>query len=152
MNVVCWLRNKKGFTLIEMLIVLSLFFVIVSFFPMLMKTVSSGYQIQMVSSQQVTTFFNHLAHDIREAVKVEVDENGLVLTKSNEDKFRIELLPSNQIRRTRNGQGHVLLLEQVTIFSCSTSLQVVHCQVELNSGYSAKKSILIPYGRKGEEE
>jgi competence protein ComGF len=152
MNVVCWLRNKKGFTLLEMLIVLSLFLIIVAVFPLIMKTLVSGYHVEMIASQQVTIFFNHLARDIREAVEVDGDNNGLTLTKSNEDKFRIELLPSKQIRRTRNGEGHVLLLEQVTTFSCSTSVQVVYCQLELNSGYRTTKSMLSPYGLKGDEK
>ncbi|MFC0470969.1 prepilin-type N-terminal cleavage/methylation domain-containing protein [Halalkalibacter kiskunsagensis] len=116
MNGVCWPLDKKGFTLIEMLIVLTLFFIIVSIFPVLLKTVSNGSHVQTVSSQQVTTFFNHLAHDVREAVKVEVVDNGVVITKSNGDKFRVEMLSSNQIRRTRNGEGMFSFLNKLHYF------------------------------------
>ncbi|MDT8863031.1 ComGF family competence protein [Alkalihalobacillus sp. MEB130] len=151
MNAAYILRTEKGFTLIELLISLSIFLLIVSIFPNMILTRTSGFYTDTISSQQVMTFFNQLAHDSRGSVQAEIKEGALYFTMSNNDRIKIELLATHQMRRTRNNEGHNLLLEGVKSFTCVTSTKRVVCEVVLLNGYQSKKSMLIPFERGGQK-
>ncbi|WP_227938534.1 ComGF family competence protein [Alkalihalobacillus deserti] len=150
MNIAYWLRIEKGFTLIEILLVLSLFLLIVSFFSTFVLTVTKGYQTDKITFQQVTMFFNQISQDFRVTSNVEVGQGILILRSEEEKDIEIRLLSSGQVRRTRDGEGNVLLLEEVDTFSCSTYKQIVHCKVVIKSLASFNKSFLLPYGNEVE--
>ncbi|MFC0561651.1 ComGF family competence protein [Halalkalibacter alkalisediminis] len=145
MNIVCWLRIKKGFTLIEVLLVLSLFLLVVSFFTPFFLTVTTGYQVEKVTFQQVTMFYNHISQDIKLASDVKVEQGSLILRREEEKNIEIRLLPSGQVRRTSDGEGNVLLLEDVQTFSCRIQYQLLRCKVVIRNLDSFNKSFLLPH-------
>ncbi len=147
MNGVSLLRNEKGFSMIELLIALVIFLIIVSMFPKIMLVRTSGYYTNTISPQQVMTFFNQLAHEIRIASKGEVIEGTLRLTRFNGDLIDIELLESKQLRSRKNKEGHNLLIEQVKAFSCSVSERIVTCDIEMLDGYRSSKTMLLLYAK-----
>ncbi len=151
MNIVCWQRGERGFTLIEMLLVLSFLLLLLFFFPSLMKTVVTGYEFGQDPSRDVTVFFNHLSIDVREAIEVETGPNSLIINKGPRELYLVELISSKQIRRLRNGAGHVLMLEQVESFSCQAMEQLVRCEVELASGKKVSRSMVMLYPVVSEE-
>ncbi|KHF38083.1 competence type IV pilus minor pilin ComGF [Halalkalibacter okhensis] len=149
MNVVSMLRNERGFSLMELLMALAIFIIIASLLPKLILIRSHGYYTNVISTQQVMTFFNQLAHEVRESKKGEVIEGTLRLTKYNEDIVDIEVLQSKQIRSRKNKEGHNLLIEQVKTFSCEVAEYLVTCEIEMLDGYRSSKMMLMQYARKG---
>ena len=145
MNIVCWVRVEKGFTLLEVLLVLSLSLLVVSFFTPLLFTVTKGYQVERVTFQQVTMFFNHLTQDMKLATEVEVAQGALILRREEEKDIEIRLLASGKVRRTSDGEGNVFLLEGVDSFSCSAQHQLLRCQVVIGRGESFNRSFLLPF-------
>ncbi|GAE28442.1 hypothetical protein JCM9140_4667 [Halalkalibacter wakoensis JCM 9140] len=144
--------GHKGFSLVELLMALSIFLVLVSFFPTLTLIRTNGYQTDPTSSQQVMTFFNQLAHDVRESDDARLNEGRLQLVHYTDDVLEIELMPSKQLRRTRNREGHNLLLENVKSFSCQIENKLVACSIELLNGYKESKTMLMAYVRGGRGE
>lgn len=155
MNIVYWLQNERGFTLIEMLLVLSLSLILLSFVPTFMKTIVTGHQIKEASSEELLVFFNYLSRDIKEASDVTFDQEKILLNKGLSDQYVIERVSTTgQIRRLRNGVGHVLLLDQAESFHCGYSAaKLVECEVVLQSGASMKRtmSAFYPLFFKGDE-
>lgn len=145
MNIACWRRDERGFTLIEMLLVLSISLLLLFLFPSLMKTIATGHDLEHDSSEDVTVFFNHLVRDVREAVAVEVGPDRLHIDKGNGQHYLIERMSSKQIRRLRNGAGHVLMLEQVESFSCYSRGQLVRCKITLENGDKVTRSMAMLY-------
>ncbi|MET3507009.1 competence protein ComGF [Halalkalibacter oceani] len=146
-------HDEKGFTLLEMLLVLSLILLLLSLFPLMMNVNLSASKVFPGQDQEVTMFFNHLSKDIREATEVVGGRNQLLIEKGGNESLFIELMPSQQIRRLRNGLGHVLLLERVRSFSCRTTGRLVHCEVELTAGVKKQRTMamLYPYERREAE-
>lgn len=151
MNTVYWRSNERGFTLIEMLLALSISLLIVLLLPSLVKTIGSGHELERDFSRDVSLFLNHLSRDVREAQTVETGVNMLLIDKGSRGRYLIELTPSNQIRRTLNRAGHVLHLENVYSFHCQLSGQMVFCEVELLNGKKGSRSMFIPYPLTREE-
>ncbi|NEU29633.1 ComGF family competence protein [bacterium LRH843] len=142
MNTAYWHRNERGFTLIEMLLVLSILLLLVSFFPAFMKIIVTGHELE--NDSDIMVFFNHLARDVREAKVVETGNRMILVRMSEKERYLTELIPStNQIRRLRNGVGHVLLLERVKSFQCHSSGQIVHCGVEMLNGKKQSRSMIV---------
>lgn len=146
-------RDEKGFTLLEMLLVLSLILLLLSLFPLIMNVNLSASKVIPGQEQDVTMFFNHLSKDIREATEVVGGRNQLLIEKGRNESLFIELMPSQQIRRQRNGLGHVLLLERVQSFTCNTTRRLVRCEVELTNGVKKQRTMamLYPDNRREEE-
>ncbi len=145
MNTVYWRTDERGFTLIEMLLALSISLLIMLLLPSLVKTIGSGHEIGRDFSRDVSLFFNHLSCDVREAQTVETGVNMLFIDKGSRGRYSIELTSSNQLRRTLNRAGHVLLLEDVHSLHCQLSGQMVLCEVELLNGQRESRSMFIPH-------
>ncbi len=156
MSVVSLRQDERGFTLIEMLFVLLLFVLSLSFLPTLMSAILTGHSLKGETTQHMSVFFNHVARDIREAQAVELGIGAIFIDKGNGDRFTIERLPkTNQIRRLRNGAGHVLMLEEVSSFQCSSNNQLIDCTVKLLSGEKMRRVMpyyYVPVKWEGEEE
>jgi competence protein ComGF len=144
-------QSEKGFTFIEILLVLSLLFLLISFFSNLIMAITNGYHAERVASQQVTMFFNQVAQDARGASDVRIGQSSLVLKRIGQKDIEIKLLESGQVRRTSDGEGNVLLHQHVEHFSCSLFKKVVTCTLIIQGGGQYQKSLFIPY-RKLEEE
>ncbi|WP_062048157.1 prepilin-type N-terminal cleavage/methylation domain-containing protein [Bacillus sp. JCM 19034] len=74
-------QRNSGFTFFEMLIVITVLFVIVTLIPMIMKQAINNVKFDVVSDQEVTVFFQYLARDMREAKQYELDGNAILLKK-----------------------------------------------------------------------
>lgn len=138
MNAVCSRKDERGFTLLEMLVSLSLLIVVVSLFPSFLRTMTESDEATL----QTAVFFNHLARDIREAHEVAIGLESIEVTKKNGDRYLIERVArTNQIRRMRNRQGHVLMLDDVRSFHCTASGRLVTCAVERLNGDTLERTI-----------
>lgn len=145
MRFVCYLRDKRAFTLIELIIVLAIILAIVVVFPLAFKTVYTSQQTGSTSPRELTLFFHHLAVEVREAAYMTTTSNAVQIINHDGDRVTIELLSSAQIRRTFKGTGHNLMLEKVRIFSCTTSGRLLTCYVEMENGLTSKKTFYQPY-------
>lgn len=145
MNGVYWRENEYGFTMLEMLITLSITLIVLSLLPPLLSTVKTSYT-NVSTDIQMTVFFNHLTRDIREAQIVHIDDGALDLIKGDGERYRIERVSgTSQMRRLREGTGHVLLLDRVHSFTCTSHHQLITCSVERHDGTKMKRSMAYYY-------
>ncbi|WP_198510234.1 competence type IV pilus minor pilin ComGF [Bacillus solitudinis] len=124
------LKDEKGFTLLESLLALTIFLMIVSLFPLVMKTVQTSLLSSSTSNLESTIFFNQLAHEVKESIHLSSYDQTLKLEKGNGDVITIERISSGVIRRLRNGTGHVQMLSEVKEFKCHIVESFVDCQVK----------------------
>lgn len=152
MNIASLLQSERAFTLIEMLLVLSILLLLLAFFPSLMSVVVTGHQLKDQSSQDMTIFFNHLARDVKEAREIETGYDFIQIEKGDGDRYVIERISSNKLRRQRNYAGHVLLLEDVRSFQCTPLHQLIQCEVVRLNGMKMTRSIPYLYPYEEEED
>jgi competence protein ComGF len=107
------IENNKGYTLLEMLIVLSLFLMISSFFPLLFSVLSKWIdQPSSLHPFEWEVATAQIAMDVREAKKIVILEGMMTLEGFNQDVISYELY-ENMLRRTVNGTGHEVVLQNI---------------------------------------
>ncbi|MBP3952342.1 competence type IV pilus minor pilin ComGF [Bacillus suaedae] len=141
----CLQLDRKAFTLIELLIVLSILLLILSILPPMIQTVATGLQTGSTSPRELTVFFSHLSDEVRESSFIDLRPGKLILHKADGDRITIELYSSTKIRRTVNGAGHVLMLEGVKTFYCDNEDILIQCEVIMQDGLTYRKSLIPLY-------
>jgi competence protein ComGF len=107
-------KQSSGFTLIEMLITLSCFLIIVSFFPVLLNVKwFKEYQSERFNPLEWQLFARQVTVEIREAKEIELKNRTVHLYKVNGEKVSFEKY-GNLIRRRVNGQGHEIILQYIS--------------------------------------
>ena len=111
-----WIMRNKGFTLIEILVVLTLFFIVLSSTFLLLQSTSRFWQKfcdKMASFEVVTSVSNVISNDIREAKLVSAEAAGqrLVLIDIDNNSIQYELI-SGRIRRRKGGSSSYLTYDE----------------------------------------
>ncbi|MBM7660863.1 competence protein ComGF [Bacillus mesophilus] len=109
------IQNEKGYTLLEMLLVLSIFLMVSSFFPLLFSVLSQW--IEQPSSLhpfewEVATA--QITMDVREANKIVITEGMVTLEGANSELISYESY-GDLMRRTVNGTGHEVVMQNVNL-------------------------------------
>jgi competence protein ComGF len=107
------MKKEDGYTLLEMLISLTLFFMIMSFVPVIIK-MTQDYQKTAVSlsTQEWDLFLQQLTFELREGEQVKTGYQKVSFMNSYDQTITYEKYGKN-IRRRVNGTGHEILLQNI---------------------------------------
>jgi competence protein ComGF len=108
------MRKEGGFTLLEMLITFSLFLMIMSFLPVMIK-MTKEQQVAAVSLSKLEwdIFLQQLTFEVREGYDVECNNQQLTFTNYGQQKVTYERY-GQMIRRRVAGAGHEVLLQNIS--------------------------------------
>ncbi|WP_059103249.1 competence type IV pilus minor pilin ComGF [Shouchella shacheensis] len=134
--------DERGFTLLEQLVALAIFFLIVAVVPQLLKAVPHSLQAGQVHQQDVQMFFNHIAKEAKEAELVVWRGEGLQVHETSDSVISYEIRRAGTIQRFRNRAGHVPVLEGVERFECATETEYVRCTVQMEKGPEYTRTFL----------
>ncbi len=108
--------NSKGFTLLEMLFSFSVYCIIVSFFPLLVRLIIDDQPLEMRTQRmEWEVFISQMKKEVRLSNKVTVNSNQILLLEKNGKIIIYEKYGSN-IRRRVDYKGHEVLLQNVNFF------------------------------------
>ena len=110
-------HKNDGFTLLEVLVSFSIILILTAFFPLLLKSLSllteKGDGIHPL---ELEVFIQQATREVRNAKKVSVEGNAMVIINQNDQRVTYEFYQKN-VRRRVNGTGHELLLHGVESIS-----------------------------------
>ncbi|RSL30973.1 prepilin-type N-terminal cleavage/methylation domain-containing protein [Salibacterium salarium] len=115
-SVYSFCRNKKGMTLIEILVSLTVLMIcasVIIFYVPLFKTDT------LTSRQEIQLFFQQLKDDVDHAYTVERSKNEIVI-KEKDNYFQYVKSGKNIVRR-KNGSGHEIVLQNINGFSAQVT-------------------------------
>jgi competence protein ComGF len=104
------MNKNDGFTLIEVLLAFSIFLVIASFIPQLLKLIS--YEPKHLHNIEVSLFFQQLAIDIQKSAAIDVANNVLYLQQEKDEQVTYAQF-QQRIRRQVNQKGQEIALQNV---------------------------------------
>ncbi|WP_216831711.1 competence type IV pilus minor pilin ComGF [Alkalihalobacterium elongatum] len=112
--------NERGFTLIEVILTLTILIILVSLFPLIVRIIPViTPPTEQPHIMQVELFFNQFSMEIREAREIHVMGGRLLLYKSNGSVVSIERF-GTIVRRRVNGLGHDVFLRHVSNITFNT--------------------------------
>ncbi|MDN4525302.1 competence type IV pilus minor pilin ComGF [Fictibacillus fluitans] len=106
--------KPNGFTLIETVVALSIFLLLASFSPLLIKVLSPPAE-NRVPAEELESFYLSIGPLIREASQVTATGDRLNLTSDSGQQVTFSFY-ENKIRKQVNGQGHEIWLFSVKQF------------------------------------
>ncbi|MFC3882898.1 competence type IV pilus minor pilin ComGF [Bacillus songklensis] len=108
------MRREGGYTLLEMLITFSLFLMMMSFLPVIIK-MTKEQQVVAVSLSKLEwdIFLQQLTLELREGYDVECNDQKLTFTNYRQQKVTYERY-GQMIRRRVVGTGHEVLLQNIS--------------------------------------
>lgn len=108
--------NETGFTLIEVLLALSMLLIIVFFMGPIFQTILQNQASQKaLQSMEWEVFCMQMKKEIRLSSKAEVVSGRLILTKDGETVYYEKY--GSYLRRRVNSLGHEILLQNVSNYS-----------------------------------
>jgi competence protein ComGF len=132
-------RQSRGFTIIEMLIVLSVVLLIVSFFPILLdiRWLQTEKQSQF-NRLEWQVLLQQLKQEMRESRQIASDGEKLYLYKRGGEEVCLEQYGSF-VRRRVNSQGNEIVLQSISSIQYKLAENGVEVMVIANDGkrYSA---------------
>ena len=97
-------RNEKGYTLIELLLIISILSIFTSFLSVIIFQLKPAINVDVQERYEVSNFFIQLKKDLRTAQNIEIQPNQLCFYK---ETSRICYgLRGNRINRTNNNSGN----------------------------------------------
>ncbi len=111
----CILRVKsdKGFTILEMLVVLLIVMTLTSLFPILFSILSQWTNEQSrLHPFEWEVAMSQLLMEVREGKEIRIRDGNLELTNYDNKVISYEKY-SNMLRRRVNGKGHEVILQQI---------------------------------------
>jgi competence protein ComGF len=108
------IMNRKGFTLLEVILVLSILSVIASLFPTVIKTISPPKHTG-IHPHELAIFFQQIGSEIKGSKSAEVKESSLFLLLPSGTVISYEQSGNKLIRKV-NGTGYELVLQNVFVF------------------------------------
>ncbi|WP_017755765.1 competence type IV pilus minor pilin ComGF [Calidifontibacillus oryziterrae] len=133
------LRNK-GFTMLDFLFSFSIFLIIASFFPMLIKLFATN---SVTISYDVDLLFAHMEIEIVEACYISVSGSTLLLTMGDGRIVSFEKY-HDDIRRRVNGAGNEIIIQDIEDISYELVERGVIVTVQQNGKWIKKRLSLAP--------
>ncbi|WP_100488602.1 competence type IV pilus minor pilin ComGF [Sporolactobacillus pectinivorans] len=108
------MRNQNGFTLISMMLALSIFTVALILAGSLLHMVSSRFKDDLSVQKEINLFFAQTATELHlsDAVSTSPDHQKLFIEKGNE-KVNYERSNPQRVIRLVSGQGYEIVLQHV---------------------------------------
>lgn len=123
------MKKEDGYTLLEMLLSFSLFFMMMSFVPVIIKMTKDYQQIVVsLSTQEWELFLQQLTFEVREGKQIEPGYQKLKFMNDDNQTIIYEKYGKN-IRRRVNGTGHEVLLQNVSSIQFTKVSQGIFIQV-----------------------
>lgn len=135
------LRKDNGFTLVEMLVSLSIFIVISSFAAGLFTFFKTGLveQSSSINQKEWEVFISQLKQDVWISTSRQVTGNRLYLVVE-EDVILIEQY-QDKVRRRLNGTGHEVMLQEISRLEVDTNGRVVTITIYDKQGKSFSRKV-----------
>ncbi|MBN8250391.1 prepilin-type N-terminal cleavage/methylation domain-containing protein [Priestia flexa] len=128
------MRNQKGFTLVEMLLSLTIFFVIVSFIPPVLSLANQKYAPDdLATEMEWEIFIQQLTKEYRRAHHVSVNERILSLRIDGEPLVTYEPF-NDKVRRRVDQSGHEVVLQFVKLIEYKYESNLLHIKVVYKHG------------------
>lgn len=105
------IKQSKGFTLLEVLVTLSIFLIVASVIPHFFNVIKQS-EPKHLQRMEVSLFFQQLANDIQQAATISVVNNTLYLEKNKDETVTYGYF-TNRIRRQINNKGQEIALQNV---------------------------------------
>ncbi|AXF54759.1 prepilin-type N-terminal cleavage/methylation domain-containing protein [Salicibibacter kimchii] len=100
--------NDRGFTLLEMVIAMFMFFAVVAVVPILLQTANPPSSELSRDDQEIQTWFQEISKEAKYARDFAVEQNRLIITDIDGVERSFRKSGSNLIRSGRTG-GHSVL-------------------------------------------
>lgn len=104
------MKNNNGFTLLETLVAFSIFLVIITSLPQVLKIIH--FERKLLHHMETTLFFQQLSMDVQQAFSITVVNNRLHLQHSEHEQVTYDLF-QDRIRRQVNNLGQETVLQNV---------------------------------------
>src|SRR5699024_9365095 len=131
-------KNEQGFTLISMLITITILFTTLPFLVYLIQSVSISSNYQEIS---VHHFFHFLRDEFIGAKEYKIENNTIILEYPSET-VSIEKFGS-LIRRQVDGRGHEIFLRDVDTITFTSLLFGVKTEIKTLQGEQYEKTIIF---------
>ncbi|MCM3489049.1 prepilin-type N-terminal cleavage/methylation domain-containing protein [Alkalihalophilus marmarensis] len=147
-SIICvyMLGNEQGFTLLEILLVLSILGVLVFVFPTIMGVIQHTKNHDTHEKLEMMVFFNQLTDEVKESRTIRIEGREVVLIKGDDTEVSYRQLDTGQIRRFSNNSGYVPMLYNVQSFYCEREQKKYRCTVTLINGEVMSRSMMPMYG------
>jgi competence protein ComGF len=123
------MRREDGYTLLEMLISFSLFLMMMSFVPIMIKMTKEHQETAVsLSTLEWDLFVQQLTFEMREGHQVECSEQRLSFVNNYHQTITYEKY-GEKIRRRVNGTGHEVVLQHISSVQFSKVPQGVLVQI-----------------------
>jgi competence protein ComGF len=121
--------NSRGFTLLEMLFSFSIFCIIVSFLPLLMRIMINDQPFEMRNQRmEWEVFISQMKKEVRLSNKLTVNTSQTLLLEKNGKTVIYEKYGTN-IRRRVDYKGNEFLLQNVSFFQFERIVNGVRVKV-----------------------
>ncbi|QDI89838.1 prepilin-type N-terminal cleavage/methylation domain-containing protein [Salicibibacter halophilus] len=100
--------NDRGFTLLEMVIAMFIFFAVIAVIPILLQTANPPASDLSRNDQEIHTWFQEISKEAQYARDYAVEQNRLIITDIDGVERTYRRSGSNLIRSGRSG-GHSVL-------------------------------------------
>lgn len=136
---------KNGFTFIEALFALILSLLILSSLPFVVKQIATYKPYSTLKDMDANQLFHFIQDEIHKTIHLTHTPRGIDLLQSDGKRITIEQYGSS-VRRQVNGQGHEILIHDVTDFhTVSENEYILVMSVTTTKGDSYEKVFsLIP--------
>ncbi|MED3744515.1 competence type IV pilus minor pilin ComGF [Peribacillus psychrosaccharolyticus] len=138
------LQNKSGFTLVELLVSLSIFLAISSLILQMLTNVHTSLRTDVgINPKEWEIFLNQFKRQVYLSTDQKVSGNKLYLTVKNNEIVLFEQY-GDKLRRRVNGTGHDVVLQNVSRLSMKKEGKVIVIEVTDKGGKLYTRSI-TPY-------
>ncbi|HWO96017.1 MAG TPA: competence type IV pilus minor pilin ComGF [Bacillus sp. (in: firmicutes)] len=124
------MKKEDGYTLLEMLISFSLFLMMMSIVPLMIKMTKEHQEMTVsLSTLEWDLFLQQLTFEVREGHQVECSHERLTFTNYYHQTITYEKY-GEMIRRRVNGTGHEVVLQNISSVQFSKVPQGVLIQIK----------------------
>jgi competence protein ComGF len=133
--------NKKGFTMIEVILVLCILTVIASLLPLVIRSISPPKETS-VNPHELALFFQQIGAEIRGAKSAQVQSNNLYLLLPSGSLISYEQA-GNKIIRKVDGEGYELVLQNVSVFESLLKMNRIAIYVSDQKNFTFNRSFIM---------
>ncbi len=133
------LNNERGFSIVSMLLVVTLLYLTIPFLAYLLQKSSFEHHYENLS---VEHFFLFLRNDVLEAIDYDVQKDTLQLHLPNGKKATISIYKQD-VRRQVDGKGHEIYLKDIQQLSFQQLPFGIQATVTTLRGETYEKTIIF---------
>ena len=132
--------KQDGFTMLNILFAFSVFLLLMSFFPLVMKVMKTEIT---TTSYKVDLFFEQIRYDMVRAKELSISDGSLYLSMEDGNRIRYQKYNTN-VRRQVNEVGNEILLQNVDNIQYEIVSNGVVVSVEVAKKVAKKRLSMAP--------